>query len=249
MRRQLLVLLLLLSALPAAAQDERRITSPDGQLEFRILIAQPEPGALFRLAYQIFYRGKRLIDTSFMGLNVHTQEPLLGENLGLTSSTAPKPSAGGDYNTMTVEYMQNGSLGLRINVEVRAANDGIAFRYLVPRASPVETMRLEDETTEFALPAAPANAAKPRLPLPVTVQQPGGPWVAITEVTAGAYPRAWLARMDDNIFVTRLEPRESDPNVVYETTTPLTGPWRVVLVGPDRERLLQAGILKAVGGK
>jgi len=39
--------------------------------------------------------------------------------------------------------MQNGSLGRRINVEVRAADDGIAFRYVIPRSTPLEELLIE----------------------------------------------------------------------------------------------------------
>ena len=250
MHRFLLLALLLAAAnAPAVAQDERRVTSPDGRLEFRILLSQPEPGALFRLAYQISLDGKRVIDTSFLGLNIRFQEPLLGENVGLTKASSGKT---GGYNSLTLEYMQNGSLGRRINVEVRAANDGIAFRYLIPKTSPVENLLLEDETTEFAL--ARDGAAnlpnrigstrlaqidtKSRMSLPFIAQQPGVGWVVINEVRAGDYPRASLVRSEGTVFLTRLQSTEGDPAVVFESATPLTCPWRVVMVGPDRDRLL-----------
>ncbi len=56
-----------------------------------------------------------------MGLDIYNQEPLLGQNLGLIhSSTASDAGAGEKYNSLTAEYMQNGSLGRRLNVEVRA---------------------------------------------------------------------------------------------------------------------------------
>ena len=254
----LLVLLLLFTNTLAIAQDERRVTSPNGELEFRIAVAQPENGALFRLAYQVFFRGKCLIDTSFLGLNIRFQEPLLGENVGLTGSRAS--SDPGPYHSLIVEYMQNGSLGRRINVEVRVADDGIAFRYRVPRSSPLEELLLEDETTEFAFAedgvAYPADGrgvelsridGKARMPLPLVAQQPGVGWVAITEVGTGGYPRAYLARAEGTVLITRLGARPSIPSVVFEGTTPLSCPWRVVIVGQDRARLMQAEILKGLG--
>src|ERR1035438_8672931 len=95
----------------ALAQDERRVASPDGSLEFRIMVTQPEPGALARLAYQVWLRGKPLIQTSFLGMDIHDQEPVLGFNVGLmTSHTASQP---GKYNSLIAEYMQNGSIGRR----------------------------------------------------------------------------------------------------------------------------------------
>jgi alpha-glucosidase len=262
MRRRFLLLFLLPFVVTRAfAQDERRVASPNGQLEFRLAIAQPEGVALFRLAYQVFFRGKRLLDTSFLGLNIRFQEPLLGENVGLTVSKISSET--GHYNSLIAEYMQNGSLGRRINVEVRAADDGIAFRYVIPKSTPLVELLIEDETTEFAF-AEDGEAftgsgegrgiaklsqidSKSRAPLPFVAHQPGVGWVAIAELGTAGYPRAYLAHSDGTVMITRLASRPADPNVVFEGTTPLTCPWRIVIVGPDRERLMQAEILKELG--
>src|SRR5579863_689167 len=215
MRLHLLLPFLLLAHTPATAQDERHVVSPNGQLEFRLGLAQPEPGALFRLAYQVLFRGRQLMDTSYLGLNIHFQEPLLGENVGLTRSRTAETAR---YHSLTAEYMQNGSLGRRIDVEVRVANDGVAFRYVIPRSSPLEDLLLEDETTEFALaqdgmakPAANAPGVdlsridgETHLALPFSVEQPGTGWVGITEVGVAGYPRTWLARSGGTVLITRL---------------------------------------------
>lgn len=112
-------------------QDERRVVSPNGQLEFRIFVAQPD-GALFsRIGYQVFFRGKPLIAASWMGLDIRDQEPFLGENPGFMSSdSASNPKD--HLNSLVAHYMQNGSLGRRLDVEIRASDDGVAFRYLIP---------------------------------------------------------------------------------------------------------------------
>ena len=61
------------------------VTSPNGQIEFDLFLTQQpdlsEP--LVRLAYQVIFKGKMLMDTSFMGLNIRDQ-PILGTNVGLT---------------------------------------------------------------------------------------------------------------------------------------------------------------------
>ncbi|HEY2019325.1 MAG TPA: glycoside hydrolase family 97 N-terminal domain-containing protein [Bryobacteraceae bacterium] len=242
---RVLACLLTIALTGAVAQDERRVSSPDGQLEFRILIAQPENGALFRLAYQVHFRGKPLVDTSFLGLNISSQEPVLGENVGLTSS---RTSSEKGYNALVAEYMQNGSIGRRINVEVRAANDGIAFRYVVPRSTPLQEILIEDEMTEFDLAGTGARGSEGsgRMEFPIVVRQPEAGSVAITEVGAWNYPRASLERESGTILITRLAGRVGDSHVAFEGTTPLVCPWRVVIVGLDRERLGQAQILQAL---
>jgi hypothetical protein len=45
------------------------------------------------------------VDTSIMGLLIHSREPSLGENAGVTGS---RPSDGPDYRGLGAEYMQSG---------------------------------------------------------------------------------------------------------------------------------------------
>jgi alpha-glucosidase len=255
MRHRLLFVCLLPFVLRCAlAQDERRVLSPDGSLEFRILVTPPEPGALACLAYQVWLRGQPLIHTSFLGLNIHDQEPMLGAKVGLTSSrTASEP---GRYNSLVAEYMQDGSLGRRINVEVRVWNDGVAFRYVIPNSTPLGKILIEEEFTEFEFAhdgAVPHNAARSATPLtaldkrsvfalPFLVQQPGAGWVAISESPTGAYPHTNLVRTSATRMVTRLV--APDNSVAFEGITPMTCPWRAIFIGPDRDRLLASVIAR-----
>ena len=99
-----------------------------------------------------------------MGLDIQDQEPLLGENVGLTSSTS---TTSAKYNSLLAKYMQNGSLGRLIDVEVRAYNDGVAFRYVIPPSTPLIELLIADEATDSGLPI---------------------PGVTITESQSGSYP-------------------------------------------------------------
>jgi len=193
--RRLLAFVLLTCA--AFAQDERRVTSPNGQLEFRLFIATQANSNLSRIAYEVFYRGKPLVDTSFLGLEIEDQEPLLGENVGLTSSTS---STSPKYNSLIAKYMQNGSLGRLINVEVRAYDESVAFRYVIPQSTPLIEILIAQEDTEFRL-------ANPSL-------------VTITESDPKTYPPM---QVDKITKLTRL----ARP---YRGTTPLTCPWRIISI-------------------
>ena len=111
-------------------------------------MAQPK-GALWpRVGYQVFFRGKPLIATSWMGLDIRDQEPYLGENPGFMSSETGFERRS-HYNSLVAHYMQNGSLGRRLDVEIRAYDDGVAFRYIMPRSTPLEEILIRDEATEF----------------------------------------------------------------------------------------------------
>jgi alpha-glucosidase len=244
------VLLVALFLAPWAlkAQDERRVASPNREFEFRVFVGQPK-GALWpRVGYQVFFRGKPLIATSWMGLDIRDQEPYLGENPGfITSETRSNDSS--HYNSLVAHYMQNGSLGRRLDIEIRAYDDAVAFRYILPRSTPLEEILIRDEATEFnfARPGALGHLdAKPDYDLPFVLEEPGIGWVAITaagpESSSGKYPRTYLIRSPGGML-TNLARSTKEPSVAFSGTTPLIWPWRVVMAGPDKERLMQSETL------
>jgi alpha-glucosidase len=246
--RRLFLVALLLAPWALKAQDERRVISPNGQFEFRIFVGQPKRALWPRIGYQVFFRGKPLIATSWMGLDIRDQEPYLGENPGFISSETGL-SDRGRYTSLTAHYMQNGSLGRRLDIEIRTYDDGVAFRYVLPRSTPLEEILVRDEATEFNLaqPGALSHlAARPDFDLPFVVEEPGVGWVAIAaagpEVSSGKYPRTYLIRAADGML-TNLARSTKEPSVAFAGTTPLVWPWRVVLAGPDRERLMKSEIL------
>jgi alpha-glucosidase len=236
----LLLSVLLLPVFLKGQEDERRVVSPNGQLEFRLFVAQPEGTIFSRIGYQVFFRGKPLIATSWMGLDIRDQEPFLGENPGFMSSDM---ASGDHYNSLVAHYMQNGSLGRRLDVEVRAYDDGVAFRYVIPKSTPLEEILIRDEVTEFnyAQPGALAHlAAQPDFDLPFTVLDPETGWVTIAEAGPEArspkYPRTYLIRTDNGMR-TNLARSKNEPTVAFAGTTPLVWPWRAVLTGPEPEEL------------
>ena len=196
-------LLLLLAASCAYAQDVRSVSSPNGQLEFRIFVGQPKDSGLSRLAYQVFYKGSRILDTSYLGIDIYPQEPLLGQYIGLIGSASVHRAG---YNELRTNYMQNGSLGRLVDIVVRVTDSEIRFRYEVPKSTPlIEPFTIDDEMTEFAVEPAAKGQVK------------------ISEEGLGKYPPMTLVKGDDSVLVTHLASS-------FETTVPLTTPWRVIRV-------------------
>ena len=233
----------------AFAQDERRVASPDGRVEFRILVAPQAPGYLFRLAYEVNVAGKPVIARSYLGLDLLNIEPLLGEKDGLIGS---KTGSGPGYNSLLAEYMQDGSLGDRINLEARAYNDGVAFRYVLPRTTPLADLNIADEATEFRFAAGDevlrrgvVEGGRQHLPV-VTSLSGGGGLVVILEVREPDFPAMSLARLDSNAVVTRLAKMSSDPELAFAGHTPFIGPWRVILFGTQRVKMLDPAWLKSL---
>ncbi len=233
-RSRFLACLLPLFLGAAHAQDERRVVSPDGQLEFRLFTFMPPGNGLNTLAYQVRLHGKPLLDTSALGMNIHFQEPMLGENVGLSAEKSTHVAA---YNGLLADYLQNSSTGRRIELEVRVWNDGVSFRYLIPRQYPMPDLLIEDDATEFHFARDPAGGLPEKAALPFIGQVADAGWVGIFESPLAGFPALSLVRTDAHTLTAHLPDKPGDPGVAFAGAPPWTGPWRMIVVGTGRDRL------------
>ncbi|MBZ5632931.1 MAG: glycoside hydrolase family 97 N-terminal domain-containing protein [Acidobacteriia bacterium] len=271
MRRRILTLVLLgLAAASAvfAETDTVSVASPDGQLVFRLFIVSPKDSILVRLAYSVTYHGKLLMDTSLLGITLHDVDVLLGETVGLVSSKEDSVDAPGNhYHSLIAQYLQNGSLGRRVTIEARAYDDGVAFRYYIPRTSTVEDLQIEEELTDFHF-AQDGDAyssvlsgyqsekgeysrtklsgikRSSLLALPFLVEQPGVGWVAITEAQIDNYPGMYVFHPEGTTMRTTLAPRFDDAALAMHGMSPAETPWRVLMVASEPRKLLDSGIVE-----
>jgi len=222
---------------PAAhATDDRAVKSPDGRLEFRLFTSLPDGSILNCLAYQVWRDGKPLLDTSYLGLDILFQEPLLGENVGLSGD---KPIRGPNYNGLWADYLQTSTTGRRIQFEVRVWNDGIAFRYMVPRSALLFDLAILDDTTQFRF----AGGAPGELPasaaLPFAHELASGGWLGIY-----GFPPMELHRFDAHTMAIHLPGGVPEQKAALQAQTPWTGPWHIVVFADSREKLGQSEILQ-----
>lgn len=163
MSRSALVALLLSSALPLCAQTgAATVLSPDGKLELTLETIgsdkAPGPG---QLIYRVAVDGKPLIEPSKLQLDLQGA-PALGSQVRIIRQT---PSSGEDnyrlaagksgdvkarFNALRVDAASTTGNG-QLSVEVRTFDDGIAFRYDVPKQPGLAQYALTGEGTEFRL--------------------------------------------------------------------------------------------------
>jgi alpha-glucosidase len=201
------------------------LSSPDGLLEIRFAV-ESSAGATEKeggqLTYSVRYRGKPVIDASPMGLELDLQAPL-GKSVRLNNALAgsgiddyalanTKVSHVHDaYRSLTLKVTETGGSGRTLIVEARAYDNGVAFRYVVPRQSGVNGLHLRGESTEFhfseddpvwalALPGYRSSYESEYVPLqlsslsnqggvashfligmPLLLHQPGVAWMALME--------------------------------------------------------------------
>lgn len=136
------------------ATASETVASPDGKISYTFSLDGGQPTYSVKVGEKIVVKpsklGFKLTDGSVVGRDMRVDSvsrsefsekwvPVWGENDSIDNT----------YKQMTI-YM-TGKDGRRMNLEVRAFNDGIGFRYLFPGEQP-DTLLIEEELTEFAMP-------------------------------------------------------------------------------------------------
>jgi len=99
-----------------------------------------------KLIYELSYQGKQLIEPSSLGLELEGSR-FLGADVSITQSN---PLSGEDnytlitgrtnavlekYNSLVLNITENRGAKRKMQIEVRAYNGAVAFRYIVPEQS------------------------------------------------------------------------------------------------------------------
>jgi len=231
-------LLALICTVNLAAQSGNtgplKIVSPNGEIAVLLFEAGAESGPPVRgrsmatddLRYAVEFHGKRLMDSARLGLELVGQ-PALGPGMHL-KATQPEAvdqtysipvgktsSVRDHYNGVRADFED--AAGRRMTVEVRAFDDGIGFRYLVPEQPALKDVRIANELTEFTyardaetyplvmngnsgyedsyqLREVSGLHADWIIGLPFLANEPGVGWVAITEADIDNYAGMHLTK-------------------------------------------------------
>ena len=277
----LLALIWSLSAFAQSAFKGRvRVASPNHQVVLDLVdltVGDPSGRRESDLRYAVEFHGKSLIDESSLGLKLEGQEPL-GRGMrrvelkgGDVDSTytipVGKTSTVRDHYTSALVNFEDGG-GRKLSIEIRAYDDGVAFRYIVPRQEGGAKIRIEHELTEFryskdattyslildGFQSSYEDEYQMRLVsgihhdwligLPLLAEVPGVGWVAVTEADIENYAGMYL-RKGDKPFALRAElsPRADNKSIAVEADTPVTSPWRVLMIGDEPGRLVESNIV------
>jgi alpha-glucosidase len=271
--RSFAALVLLFVATPAFAQDaqERAVTqtvasasSPSGTLKVDMTI-NPEG----RVGYQVSRLGTRVIGESRLGF-LFTDAPqmlrnfqLAGQSTRSFDETWEEPwgeyrKVRNRYNELTVTFDEKNGLKRQMTVVFRVYDDGIGFRYELPRSDNFTHANIADELTEFnvaeagtawwdeALESNREEYLYRRTPIdqigtaqtPLTIRTDSGLHLSIHEAALVDYSGMDLRRVHDGVLKTTLMPSSAGPKVSREL--PLATPWRVIMVAPDAPALYKS---------
>lgn len=154
------------------------------------------------------------------------------------------------YKTTTVTFLPTLPSSTSLQLEVRAYDQGVAFRYALPAANDPSEIKIQSEQTEFHFPAdhhlwavysAQGKYSKEKISTirnsverPVVLETTGGKSIAIAEAALVDYARMRLKRSTTS-------PHTLVSNLHSPVTTPLPAktPWRVVMAADSPGQLLE----------
>ncbi len=240
--------------LVAQQEDKQLISSPNGKLEMTVYISDKENHG--ELYYHINYNSKPVILKSRLGITGWEQNMAFDTVLKTTKDTTwntvygERANVRDYFNEKIISVKKTGS-SERLQLIIRAYNEGIAFRYFFPENPKTggAYLSIKSEKTFFRVPentkawvAYRAQADYSLLPIkgwkdlverPLTLQLDNGLYVSLTEAEMVNYCRTKF----------KVEPEEE--NIIHcsmygdvEEIAPFKTPWRVVMVAEKPTGLL-----------
>ncbi len=277
---------------PAEAAKPLTVASPDGSLVVSFALKSNLQPYLAgeRAYYRVSYKGQAILDDSPLGLDflgareLDRDFEIVGANKRIGNSTwenpfGPRRVVADRYHEMTVSLREKRAPGRRVDIVFRAYNEGLAFRYVLPKQRALDKFVLSSENTGFyfahggyayALNMGRFNThnegeylrirseeIKPSavINLPLLIEIPGGPWVALLEADLTDYAGMYVGGVPGvpNALAAKLSipPRKESvarsittaQNLALEQpvagTTPKATPWRVLMAAPSPGRLIE----------
>ena len=259
------IAVLMLAALTAAHAAE--VSSPDGRIIFDLRL-----DANGQAEYGVRFNDETIIAWSKLGLRMSGLAPIEDgfreQKVERNSSDSVWEQPWGErrqvrdqYNELIVTFASRERPAREFRIRVRAHNDGLGFRYEVPRQDYYDEVAIVDELTEFRLPMDATAYWIPgrgwnryeypyrTTPLeevslahtPLTARTVRGTYLSIHEAALVNYSGYMLDKRRPHVMQTYLSPRSDGTRV--KTQTPFATPWRTVQISPDAVGLLNSDLI------
>lgn len=246
-------------------QTIRSVSSPDGS----IIVTVADDNGL--LSYSVSRLGKEVIKPSALGLRF-AQQHGLDADLSIVSVTFEKNKDTWEQPWGERRFVENNYQQLRVSVTrektqqtfalvVKAFNDGIGFRYEVPKQKSLNKVAITEELTEFNMDE---NATAWWIPArkwnryeylyntttvnememahtPVTMKLTNGTHVSLHEAALVNYAGMSIEHRRGPNLVANLAPRAD--GALVELKTPFVTPWRTIQISPDAKGLVNSDLI------
>jgi alpha-glucosidase len=278
MRNKLSVIIVLLCAMPAIlmAQKSAKVTSPDGKLVIDVVLTPNSP------VYQVSFKNQPVIKTSPLTLSF--DNGAWGKNLKINKVVYSKADSYYDlvvgkakhirnnYSEAIIPFEETTKPFRKINLVVRAYNDGVAFRYAFPEQAGWANYTLYDENTAFNLAGDPKALvlflpsytsshegpythktysqlkADSLMDMPATFEYPNNMYLAITEAEVVNYAGMYLSKNADGTMRGKLSPLPGQDKEKVKAILPHETPWRVAIITDRAGALIESNMLTNLNG-
>lgn len=265
---------LLTISFPALSQEKATILSPDGRIQFVFTLTDSAP------EYSVYFKKRVVILPSSLGLSFEKSGEFAK---GLKTGKISFSKGTDDYNLvvgkakkiedrydeMTIPLRESGGRKRLIRLVVRVFNDGVAFRYEIPRQSNWSAYALTAENTTFHLAGNPevltaflpgfgtAHEARHQMwpfsqiktdtlmDMPTMVVFPDSIYLAITEAELVDYAGMYLVKRG-GVLRSILSPLPGQQKVKVRAQLPHRSPWRVMLIGDHVGSLVESNMITSL---
>lgn len=265
-----LLILLFLNSQILFAHKSVQLFSPDRKICFQLVLTDEHP------IYNVSYQGQKLIVDS--SLELIFDNGTFGKNLKIGRTVFEKKEETYELIVGKNKKVHSLSEQVRIPLEessypfrkidliVRAFNDGLAFRYEFPQQKGWESYVLYDECTTFQIVGNPKTLAmylpsfqtsheakyshvnydevkeSTLMDMPALFEYPNHVYMAITEAAVRDYAGMYLWKEKGSI-IGKLSPKIGQEKIKVEATLPHCSPWRVLMISKRIEALIESDLL------
>lgn len=252
------------------AQDGVSVASPDKRTRFELNLVRQSP------QYSVKFNGRALVENSPLslefadgafGANIRMNRPVtkaLSETYTLV--VGKNKTVHSECNQAVIPLEETKAPFRKINLVVRAFDDGVAFRYEFPGQKDKESFTLYEEGTTFNIAGNPKVLAlflrsyrtpheglytqsnyreleeQHLMDMPVLFEYPGPVFMAITEANVRDYAGMYLWKEGPMLYG-RLSPKIGQERIKVEAPLPHHSPWRVLMISDRVGALIESDIL------
>jgi len=236
-----------------------------------------------KLNYSVTFHNRSIVNSSQLGFELK-DEPTMTGNFAIQDQSlknfnekwipvvkSKHSEILNNYNELLLSLVEKSGPMRRLGLEIRAYNDGVAFRYKLFRAAKAGDRQITKELTTFSIPGDPkawiveykgyssSNEAeffehplsylteKSIAGMPMLMEYGNNCWVAITEAKIDNYAAFYIGTNGvSNQLTTKLVPVPGEPEtgVKVRFNDEVFTPWRVLMIGETPGTLIESEIIQ-----
>ncbi|MDH6356524.1 glycoside hydrolase family 97 protein [Parabacteroides sp. PF5-9] len=261
---------LTLCSLSLTAQKRVDLQSPDKKVQFSLTLDKKAP------TYTVSFKKTPLIDQSPLGFEfedgIWSTDLIMHKPVYTTGDETYELIVGktktvrSHYKEVTIPLEESVEKKRKINLVVRAFDDGLAFRYEFPQQAGWSSYIMYHENTQFNPSGNPEMTVlhlpsyltsheglytqttyqklkeKELMDMPALFQFPNNIYMAITEAALRDYAGMYLMK-EGNSLKGKLSPSLTDEKVKVVADLPHQTPWRVFMISDRIGALIESNIL------